>query len=67
MPVGGGGVSGQISEQRLQGGLGGLGHGVVGRPGRGMPAPGLCWEGSLPKLICEGFVGEGNIGLDFHC
>ena len=43
---GGGVIVGQISEQKLQGRCGGLGHGVVGRPGRGMPAPGLA--GRIP-------------------
>lgn len=33
----------------------------------GYGCPRTCREGSLPKLICEGSVGEGNIGLGFHC
>lgn len=67
MPGGGGGVVGQISEQRLrEGGPGGLGHGVVGRPGRGLPAPRLAGRIPVPKLIYGGSVGVGSIRLDFH-
>lgn len=66
MSGGGGGVVGHISGRGFREALEGWVM-VSWADWEGYACPRTCWEDPLPKLICEGSVGEGNIGLGFHC